>query len=129
MQKGDPQSEARRKGERALSDSSSHPTNSDRESFPRTGEGDLYGFRDPAKIPSTRPGNRQVADPRAERETPTCVGGTGTRTKPKQVLSRAKTQKRLANDPTAGSPTVTLLRLLLPLNAQVWESSRATLEA
>jgi hypothetical protein len=33
------------------------------------------------------------------------------------------------NDPSAGSPTETLLRLLLPLNAQVWESSRATLEA
>ena len=32
------------------------------------------------------------------------------------------------NDPSAGSPTETLLRLLLPLNAQVWESSRATLE-
>jgi hypothetical protein len=31
-----------------------------------------------------------------------------------------------ANDPTAGSPTVTLLRLLLPLNAQVWKSSRAS---
>ena len=31
----------------------------------------------------------------------------------------------VANDPTAGSPTVTLLRLLLPLNAQVWKSSRA----
>ena len=28
------------------------------------------------------------------------------------------------NDPSAGSPTETLLRLLLPLNAQVWESSR-----
>ena len=26
------------------------------------------------------------------------------------------------NDPSAGSPTETLLRLLLPLNAQVWES-------
>ena len=32
----------------------------------------------------------------------------------------------IANDPTAGSPTVTLLRFILPLNAQVWESSRAT---
>ena len=32
------------------------------------------------------------------------------------------------NDPSAGSPTETLLRLLLPLNAQVWESSRATWE-
>ena len=28
------------------------------------------------------------------------------------------------NDPTAGSPTVTLLRLLLPLNDQVWASSQ-----
>ena len=27
------------------------------------------------------------------------------------------------NDPSAGSPTETLLRLLLPLNAQVWSSS------
>ena len=35
----------------------------------------------------------------------------------------------LGNDPSAGSPTETLLRLLLPLNAQVWESSRTTLEA
>jgi hypothetical protein len=29
----------------------------------------------------------------------------------------------LKNDPTAGSPTVTLLRLLLPLNDQVWPTS------
>ena len=29
-----------------------------------------------------------------------------------------------SNDPSAGSPTETLLRLLLPLNAQVWESSQ-----
>ena len=29
-----------------------------------------------------------------------------------------------SNDPSAGSPTETLLRLLLPLNDQVWESSR-----
>ena len=28
------------------------------------------------------------------------------------------------NDPYAGSPTKTLLRLLLPLNAQVWSTSR-----
>ena len=28
------------------------------------------------------------------------------------------------NDPSAGSPTETLLRLLLPLNAQVWSTSR-----
>ena len=29
------------------------------------------------------------------------------------------------NDPSAGSPTETLLRLLLPLNASVWSSSRS----
>ena len=34
------------------------------------------------------------------------------------------TKRRFDNDPSAGSPTETLLRLLLPLNAQVWESSR-----
>jgi hypothetical protein len=28
------------------------------------------------------------------------------------------------NDPSAGSPTETLLRLLLPLNDQVWASSQ-----
>ena len=32
----------------------------------------------------------------------------------------------LKNDPTAGSPTVTLLRLLLPLNDQVWPTSQQT---
>ena len=30
--------------------------------------------------------------------------------------------KETDNDPSAGSPTETLLRLLLPLNAQVWKS-------
>jgi hypothetical protein len=30
------------------------------------------------------------------------------------------------NDPSAGSPTETLLRLLLPLNDQVWATSRHT---
>ena len=30
----------------------------------------------------------------------------------------------IGNDPTAGSPTVTLLRLLLPLNDQVWPASQ-----
>ena len=33
------------------------------------------------------------------------------------------------NDPTAGSPTVTLLRLLLPLNGQVWSGSAGRLAA
>ena len=30
----------------------------------------------------------------------------------------------IINDPSAGSPTETLLRLLLPLNDQVWSSSQ-----
>ena len=33
-------------------------------------------------------------------------------------------ERRIGNDPSAGSPTETLLRLLLPLNATVWSSSR-----
>nr|CUU97766.1 hypothetical transcript [Hymenolepis microstoma] len=32
------------------------------------------------------------------------------------------------NDPSAGSPTETLLRLLLPLNDQVWSSSQHRLD-
>ena len=43
-------------------------------------------------------------------------------------LSLQKTVWKIDNDPSAGSPTETLLRLLLPLNAQVWESSRTTME-
>lgn len=31
---------------------------------------------------------------------------------------------KLVNDPSAGSPTETLLRLLLPLNDRVWRASR-----
>ena len=30
------------------------------------------------------------------------------------------------NDPSAGSPTETLLRLLLPLNDQVWTTSQSS---
>ena len=127
--KGDPRSEARRKGEGALSENS-HPTKSDLESFPGTGEGDLYGFRDPAKFPSPRPGDRQVADPRVRVPEPPLARRDGHSNQAEAGTSTHKvTRKKLANDPTAGSPTVTLLRLLLPLNAQVWESSRATLEA
>ena len=40
----------------------------------------------------------------------------------------ASAKKGGCSDPSAGSPTETVLRLLLPLNAQVWESSRAALE-
>ena len=40
------------------------------------------------------------------------------------VASRAKAARKCDNDPSAGSPTETLLRLLLPLDNQVWPSSR-----
>ena len=40
-------------------------------------------------------------------------------------LRRVDGDASIDNDPSAGSPTETLLRLLLPLNAQVWKSSRA----
>ena len=53
-------------------------------------------------------------------------------TAPEPKRSREKLNSlmktKIVNDPSAGSPTETLLRLLLPLNAQVWESFRATLE-
>ena len=39
-------------------------------------------------------------------------------------LCKARSFEETVNDPSAGSPTETLLRLLLPLNAQVWESFR-----
>ena len=39
-------------------------------------------------------------------------------------LFETRSLLRIDNDPSAGSPTETLLRLLLPLNAQVWESSQ-----
>ena len=38
--------------------------------------------------------------------------------------SSSKRARLTDNDPSAGSPTETLLRLLLPLNATVWSSSR-----
>jgi hypothetical protein len=64
--------------------------------------------------------------------TPIKEGKKKVQTKPRLFfwsVTSFRKKKSFANDPTAGSPTVTLLRLLLPLNAQVWESSRATLEA
>ena len=39
------------------------------------------------------------------------------------ILGHTKVMTQVnVNDPSAGSPTETLLRLLLPLNDQVWES-------
>ena len=45
---------------------------------------------------------------------------------PLASVHRDSTRKAVKtdNDPSAGSPTETLLRLLLPLNATVWSSSR-----
>ena len=39
-------------------------------------------------------------------------------------LTAATAAAMNSNDPSAGSPTETLLRLLLPLNDQVWTSFR-----
>jgi hypothetical protein len=54
--------------------------------------------------------------PRAARQSNTVAVGTGW-----EVGLRGRA---LGNDPSAGSPTETLLRLLLPLNDQVWITSR-----
>ena len=43
-------------------------------------------------------------------------------------MHRVLKRKIRVNDPSAGSPTETLLRLLLPLNDQVWPPSRMWLE-
>jgi hypothetical protein len=49
----------------------------------------------------------------------------GARHRPLQSVGAGRT----GNDPSAGSPTETLLRLLLPLSDPVWPSSRGTLTA
>ncbi|KAL6253493.1 hypothetical protein P5V15_015339 [Pogonomyrmex californicus] len=54
-----------------------------------------------------------VADCCARRFSPVCP-----------ETEMAEQDLRNVNDPSAGSPTETLLRLLLPLNDQVWSSSR-----
>jgi hypothetical protein len=41
-----------------------------------------------------------------------------------QVTVRIRAGGKTGNDPSAGSPTETLLRLLLPLNDKVWTASR-----
>lgn len=50
--------------------------------------------------------------------------GRGVRVPDSQGVSRVRETD--GNDPSAGSPTETLLRLLLPLNDQVWSSFRHT---
>ena len=83
-------------------------------------QGQPTGARRPRRdaLPSTVRG-RRAKDASRERSAP----------EPRRVSHSAGKGRAIANDPTAGSPTVTLLRLLLPLNAQVWESSRTTQSA
>lgn len=65
-----------------------------------------------------RPGPQQIGRERTGRQVPTAGSSRLT-----TVFEDTITVK-LDNDPSAGSPTETLLRLLLPLNDQVWASSR-----
>lgn len=58
------------------------------------------------------PAKHQTRSPRDTARSPTTL-----QTKPNQPEPKKKTPA--INDPTAGSPTVTLLRLLLPLNDKV----------
>ena len=48
----------------------------------------------------------------------------GSRDDPKTRTVRKGAGGKTGNDPSAGSPTETLLRLLLPLNDKVWTASR-----
>lgn len=63
------------------------------------------------------PAKHQTRSPRDTARSPTTL-----QTKPNQPEPKKKTPA--INDPTAGSPTVTLLRLLLPLNDKVQWTSR-----
>ena len=42
----------------------------------------------------------------------------------RKAIPSPEREMKFNNDPSAGSPTETLLRLLLPLNDQVWSSSQ-----
>ena len=79
--------------------------------------------------------HRPVSGPRQARRGPRSERGEGGRaearpTRPRRrgirpLRSSSPKRRSSGNDPSAGSPTETLLRLLLPLNAQVRKSSRA----
>ena len=82
---------------------------------------------------SGRPGtsNRQTIGRPAQdvagrgRQAPTARTGRGYPAESRGFNQFIRREVRLTdNDPSAGSPTETLLRLLLPLNATVWSSSR-----
>ena len=108
---------------------------------PGGGESSLNCFPSRSKAPCQRATVPQTAG-RQDAETPTNyrdpgrdVSGPADRprpleqdpgTRPVVVTSVSDIEARTTdNDPSAGSPTETLLRLLLPLNASVWSSSRS----
>ena len=61
--------------------------------------------------------------PQAEVDGPTM--GTARRSNDTGMFTKGLGVLQLCNDPSAGSPTETLLRLLLPLNDRVWITSVA----
>ena len=84
-----------------------------------------------------RPGNAKKASWRRQSSRPSCLGKsiqvykrcTGGEMRMVGVHMPSKepattTPSSFNNDPSAGSPTETLLRLLLPLNDQVWSASQ-----
>ena len=82
--------------------------------------------------PEPRGASRQTNHPSRGTQalrSPTDKSGPQERS-PRKRESRARwslsseNTRQTDNDPSAGSPTETLLRLLLPLNATVWSSSR-----
>ena len=77
----------------------------------------------PVKVRRPPPANRPQTTTRAGRPEKMFFSS------PPSERSSTPSRGQLNNDPSAGSPTETLLRLLLPLNAQVWESSQTALSA
>ena len=65
--------------------------------------------------PTTDPGTRSEA---------ACCDHAGAHGRPAPLVPTTKPFRVFVNDPSAGSPTETLLRLLLPLDDQVRSSSR-----
>ena len=64
----------------------------------------------------------QLARPGADR--PRVLGSPLLKQRDPRVCIKRSADAKTFNDPSAGSPTETLLRLLLPLNASVWSTSR-----
>ncbi len=91
--------------------------------FPGTAGTDVPGGR---SSPGRLPLDRRV--PSAERATPPPTGGRKNDFRTSENFRRFRENlfSFRGNDPSAGSPTETLLRLLLPLNDQVQQSSQHT---